>query len=139
MPRESPRTYPARSRKAHPKRNAKKPPRNWKQLALGVHNYESAHGHFPPAGRGYGWCSSQAGGSGDPVILNMSGWVLVLPFIEQAPMYQLLDLNQSFSQQAAAYCCGFTGNANGSLSGNPATNVNGRMMDDRHRHICLPI
>jgi prepilin-type N-terminal cleavage/methylation domain-containing protein len=101
---------------------------NLKQLALAVHNFEGANGHFPPAGKGYGWCSSQSGGTGDSVILNMSGWVLVLPYVEQSGLYNQLDLNQSFSQQNTAYCCGFSGNKNGSMSGSPATNVNGRLM-----------
>ena len=99
-----------------------------KQLALGVHNYESSHGHFPPAGKGYGWCGSTSGGTGDTTIYNMSGWVLVLPYIEQMPLYQQLDQNQSFSAQATGYCCGYTGNQNGSLSGNPASNINGQLM-----------
>lgn len=101
---------------------------NLKQLALGVHNFESSRKKFPPAGVGYGWCSSAAGGPGDRVILNMNGWVLVLPFVEQENLANRLNLNSAFSNQATGYCCGYTGNANGTLAGNAASNGNGALM-----------
>jgi prepilin-type N-terminal cleavage/methylation domain-containing protein/prepilin-type processing-associated H-X9-DG protein len=69
---------------------------NLKQLALGCHNYESTHKSLPPAGKGYGMCSSAAGGSGDKVILNMSGWILVLPYIEQTAIASQCDNNLTF-------------------------------------------
>src|ERR1700758_3668112 len=53
---------------------------NLKQLGLAVLNYESALRDLPPAGTGYGWC---AAGNGDTSILNMSGLVLLLSYIEQ--------------------------------------------------------
>lgn len=68
-----------------------------KQLALACHNYESALGTLPPAGRGYGMCSSSATGPGDDIILNMHGFILLLPYIEQNAMLQQLDQNQQFS------------------------------------------
>lgn len=104
---------------------------NLKQLAVGVHVYESTHKMFPPAGVGYGWCSSGSGGSGSTNILNMSGWVVVLPFIEESAVADKLDQSQAFSSQATGYCCGFSGNQNGTLAGNPATNGNGRTMSVR--------
>ena len=99
-----------------------------KQLAIAVHNFHSAEKRFPPGGKGYGWCSSTAGGTGDTVIQNMSGWVYLLPYFEQSTIYNQLDLKDAFSQQNTGYCCGFIGNANGTLAGNPATNVNGGLM-----------
>src|SRR5262249_54791783 len=101
---------------------------NLKQLALACHNYEGVFKALPPAGKGYGWCSSTPGGTGDSVILNMSGWVLVLPYIEQAALANRLKVNGAFSNQNTGYCCGFTGNANGTLAGNAATNGNGALM-----------
>ncbi len=101
---------------------------NLKQLALAVHSYEAANRALPPAGKGYGWCSSTPGGPGDPVIQNMSGWVLVLPFLEQSALAARLNTGGAFGPQATGYCCGYTGNANGTLPDNPATNGNGALM-----------
>jgi prepilin-type N-terminal cleavage/methylation domain-containing protein/prepilin-type processing-associated H-X9-DG protein len=76
--------------------NRSKCANNLKQLALACHNYESAHGALPPAGRGYGFCASAPGGPGDTVIRNMSGWILVLPFIEQDALHNQLNQNLAF-------------------------------------------
>jgi len=70
---------------------------NLKQLALALHNYESANNTLPPAGKGYGFCSSAVNGTGDRQVLNMSGWILVLPFIEQQGLFQQLNLNLPFA------------------------------------------
>lgn len=70
---------------------------NLKQLALAVHNYESAQQKLPPAGVGYGFASSTPTGTGDAVILNMSGMVLLLPYFEQGALFAQLDVKQSFS------------------------------------------
>jgi len=68
-----------------------------KQLALACHNYESALGTLPPAGKGYGFCSSTATGNGDPQVLNMSGWILVLPYVEQENLYRQMNLTLPFA------------------------------------------
>jgi prepilin-type processing-associated H-X9-DG protein len=70
---------------------------NLKQLALACHNYESANGSLPPAGKGYGFCASSATGNGDPQVLNMNGWILVLPYIEQTGLFGQLNLNLPFA------------------------------------------
>jgi prepilin-type N-terminal cleavage/methylation domain-containing protein/prepilin-type processing-associated H-X9-DG protein len=69
---------------------------NLKQLALACHNHESSHGHLPPAGEGYGFCASAAGGTGDQRVLNMSGWIRVLPFIEQTAIHAQLNMSLPF-------------------------------------------
>lgn len=99
-----------------------------KQLGLAVHNYENTFKKLPPAGRGYGWCGSNPGGPGDPAITNMSGLVLLLPYVEQDNIYKQLDLNQAFSQQNTGYCCSYQGNQNGAVAGDPATNGNGALL-----------
>jgi prepilin-type N-terminal cleavage/methylation domain-containing protein len=101
---------------------------NLHQLAIAVHSYESTIGTLPPAGKGYGWCTSAAGGTGDTQILNMSGWVLVLPYMEQSALASRLNLNSAFSNQNTGYCCSYTGNLNGSLAGDATTNGNGALM-----------
>jgi len=67
---------------------------NLKQLALACHNYQSTGGFLPPAGVGYGFCG---GSNGDAKVLNMSGWILVLPYIEQEPLFKQMNLDLPFS------------------------------------------
>ncbi|MFP6766943.1 MAG: DUF1559 domain-containing protein [Planctomycetaceae bacterium] len=52
---------------------------NLKQLGLGLHNYHDTHNYFPP-GRG--------GTGGGSQIEMMSGLVMMLPFIDQDPLWQ---------------------------------------------------
>jgi prepilin-type N-terminal cleavage/methylation domain-containing protein/prepilin-type processing-associated H-X9-DG protein len=93
-----------------------------KQLALACHNFASTNGSLPPAGRGYGFCSSAAGGPGDRVITNMSGWIVVLPYIEQDNIYKQLNLNLAFSDVIWAND-GSVRNNNGTIAG-PLPTVN---------------
>lgn len=69
---------------------------NLKQLGLAIHTYESANKVLPPAGKGYGFCSSSATGAGDTLVLNMSGWILLLPYIEQQGLFSQLNLKAPF-------------------------------------------
>ena len=63
-----------------------------KQLGLGLHNYHSTHECFPPAGLAYGWC--QYPQYGDKIILNASGLVMLLPYLEQSQLYDRYDSKQ---------------------------------------------
>lgn len=56
---------------------------NLKQIALGLHNYESAHGHFPPA--------ATLGKKGKKLL---SWRVAILPYIEQNNLYQLFKQDE---------------------------------------------
>ncbi len=72
---------------------------NLKQIALAVLNYEGVYKHLPPAGTGYGWCGVTAGATypADPLSLNQNGLALLLPYLDQEPLFAQLDFTQSFS------------------------------------------
>ncbi len=58
---------------------------NLKQLGLGLHNYHSAYNRFPPGAQNIAGQNSWATGYG----LNWR--YSILPYIEQAPMYERID------------------------------------------------
>jgi len=70
---------------------------NLKQLALACHNYQSANNNLPPAGVGYGFCGNPTNPGADKKVLNMSGWILVLPYIEQGALQSQMNLNLPFT------------------------------------------
>jgi type II secretory pathway pseudopilin PulG len=97
---------------------------NAKQLGLGLHNFESAKRHFPPAGRSYGWCNSQPGYEHDAVTLNLHGLMLLLPYMEGKAIFDRYDpsaasssLNQCLAPAATT----------GPLAGDPVASGNGTL------------
>jgi prepilin-type N-terminal cleavage/methylation domain-containing protein len=54
---------------------------NLKQAGLGLHNYESAYGSFP-----FRMCGTGTGGNEG----RASGWIPLLPFMENAPLYDAI-------------------------------------------------
>src|SRR5690348_6347722 len=56
---------------------------NLKQLALAANNYESTNGSFP----GGSYSNTDPTKSGTFYVANFSSFVRLLPFTEQAPMY----------------------------------------------------
>ena len=86
---------------------------NLKQLALALHNYESSHGQFPPAGRGYGWCIVSGPCRGDARVYNLNGLSLLLPYVEEGPLDARLNRAEAMSPQKTGYCCGYQGNTMG--------------------------
>src|SRR5687767_657905 len=88
---------------------------NLKQIVLACHSYASDYGRFPPAGRGYGWCTNSSpvppaigipAGivyTGDTKIYNLNGLVLLLPYLEQSGLYGKIDLTQAMSGQNTRY------------------------------------
>ncbi|MGL4555709.1 MAG: DUF1559 domain-containing protein [Gemmataceae bacterium] len=100
---------------------------NLKQIALACHNYESANSALPPAGRGYSWCVSAAGGPGDTQIFNSNGLVLLLPYLEQEPLFRQFNLKEASAMTGNNPGSPWQNN-NATLSsvvGNPNTNGNG--------------
>jgi prepilin-type N-terminal cleavage/methylation domain-containing protein/prepilin-type processing-associated H-X9-DG protein len=75
---------------------------NLKQLGLALANYESAYGLFPPAGKSYGFGSASYHAQ-DPVVSNLSGLVLILPYIEQDSLYKAWDQTTASSYAYATY------------------------------------
>jgi prepilin-type N-terminal cleavage/methylation domain-containing protein/prepilin-type processing-associated H-X9-DG protein len=74
---------------------------NLKQLGLACHNYESAYGYFPPglvnSGRWNGGTPNPAGQSFYPsdgawYVYNHSGFIFLLPYLEQEPLFRQYDM-----------------------------------------------
>ena len=72
---------------------------NLKQLGLGLHNYESSYKTFP-----YSWMVDAPGGQLGPGF-NASVWgIVVLPFIEQQPLFDMYDTRvPPFNEGVALY------------------------------------
>jgi prepilin-type N-terminal cleavage/methylation domain-containing protein len=111
---------------------------NLKQIALAVLNYESSNKKLPPAGRGYGWCQVTAGYPSDPKIMNSNGLAMILPYLDQVPLYSQLNFNTNFSDAVSPYNAGANWAAgnnpteNGSaLVGLAETNGNGALMSQQ--------
>jgi prepilin-type N-terminal cleavage/methylation domain-containing protein len=104
---------------------------NLKQIGLALHQYEGAHNRFPPAGKGYGWCNANSTYVGDPIIYNLNGLSLLLPFIEQGNLDMRLNRAWAMSAQNTGYCCGLVGNTSGSVANNASTNTNFALMSTK--------
>jgi prepilin-type N-terminal cleavage/methylation domain-containing protein/prepilin-type processing-associated H-X9-DG protein len=61
---------------------------NLKQLGLALHNYHDANRALPPAGRNYAWCTAVAAGPGHSQALNVSGLLLLMPYVEQENIFR---------------------------------------------------
>jgi len=75
---------------------------NLKQLGLALHNYHDAHGVFPPGAINPG-CQNGDESPPFPVdmqIKNITGHLLILPFLEQAALYNRLDFSSPMGLSA---------------------------------------
>jgi hypothetical protein len=60
---------------------------NLKQIGLALHNYHDTHATLPPALVASGrYCSN-------PFLLNHTGWVMLLPFVDQSSMFNQYNFN----------------------------------------------
>ncbi len=67
---------------------------NLKQIGLALHNYHEAHGQFPPA--------YTVDENGKP----LHSWrTLILPYIDQAPLYNTINLSKPWNDPANAKAC----------------------------------
>ena len=104
---------------------------NLKQLGLGLHNYHTSHDCFPAAGYSYGWCRNPT--YGDKTILNASGLVILLPFLEQSPLYDRYDSKQcgcNLSHGNTNGCCDPC-TASGTLAGDSVASGNAKVASTR--------
>lgn len=72
---------------------------NLKQLGLALHNYHDVHSTFPPSVIAQGIAASDYFSTPNSTVLNMTGLVSILPFFDQAPLY-----NQWNVTAASGYC-----------------------------------
>jgi type II secretory pathway pseudopilin PulG len=89
---------------------------NLKQLGIGLHNYEESFKQYPPALINPGDPSAaQATAGGYSYALNHTGFTLLLPFIDQAPLYEQFDFRQASGPSQRA--------GSPAVLGNPAVNI----------------
>ncbi len=70
---------------------------NLKQIGLALHNYESSFQQFPTGGEGTDFANAPAGPS---VFDRHSTLTLILPYIEQGNIYNLMNLNYLYNDPA---------------------------------------
>lgn len=66
---------------------------NLKQIGLALHNYHDTHRVFPPGSIGYLFTATSSG----PQENCMGPLVMILPFLDQAPLYNNFDFSQSYT------------------------------------------
>lgn len=93
-----------------------------KQISLALHNYHETHRVFPPGGINYGWCTKDPNQAPGDTTHNKNGFSLLLPFLDQAPLYNKINQQTANSAQNTGYCCGYAGRG-APLAGNPADNA----------------
>ena len=112
-----------------------------RNLALGIVSYSSQFQAFPPLVQGLGGCGGpqahwklatdqyRGPGFAMPVerIQNMSGFVLLLPFIEEMNLYSKADVNGAFCHGLTTW----TANNGGVLAGDYRTNGNAEINKTR--------
>lgn len=101
---------------------------NLKQIGLALHNYLDVHSVFPPATIAKGQCNT---GTANPYILNATGWTMLLPYLDQGPMYDQYDTNQA----AGHYVAGALG---GTLIGDAELSGNAKIISQKLAVLTCP-
>lgn len=87
---------------------------NLHNIGIAIHNYHDTSKMFPPGTIALGATNYAA-----PYVLNTTGWVLMLPYIDQAPLYNQYNFNLA-SCNAKPFAPGTVmggGNANSAFTG----------------------
>lgn len=74
-----------------------------KQIGLALHNYHETHRIFPQGGFGQSIGSGTSASTLNNV--SMSFLVMILPFVDQAPMYESFNLNRGYSFSGNRQVC----------------------------------
>ena len=77
---------------------------NLKQLGLALHNYHDSHNVFPPATINAGLQNCQNHIPGGGPILNHTCYQMLLPYLEQGPLYDRYNFSQSSAVGAHSSC-----------------------------------
>lgn len=93
-----------------------------KQIGIALHNYHETHRVFPPGGINYGWCTPDPNQAAGDTTHNKNGFSLLLPYMDQAPLYNQINQDTANSGQNVGYCCSYPGRG-APLAGNPADNA----------------
>ena len=93
-----------------------------KQVSLALHNYHETHRVFPPGAINYGWCTLNPIDAPGRTTHNKNGLSLLLPFLDQAPLYNKINQETANGPQNGGFCCSYPG-AGVPLAGNPADNA----------------
>lgn len=72
---------------------------NMKQLGLALHNYHDVYNQFPPSAINPGTTNSHLAGRVAPgMVRNHTGYLMMLPYLDQAPLYNLIDFSVATGQ-----------------------------------------
>ena len=101
---------------------------NMKQLGVALHGYHATHECFPPEGIAYGFCCPNPSNPTfphDTSIHNGSGLVMLLPYLDQVPLYSEFDQTQCASNVLGWLTCSPPG---ASLAGDAVTSGNAKWL-----------
>ena len=87
---------------------------NLKQLGLGLHNYADTYNEHLPPGAISAW-NNVASGNGTPNATQTVGWswgAMILPFIDQAPVFNRIDFDISAGRTTAGGASATPGGTN---------------------------